>query len=81
MRLLIALRLGGAGGPSNLAVDEGFDGLYGGVHEGLGGTSEGGDDPAPVLDAPAATRNGACESVGDRACRIMKGTYSFEETL
>ena len=60
---LTAIRLGGAGRPSDLAVDEGLDGLDGGDHEGLGGTGEGGDDAADVLGTPAASRSGASESV------------------
>jgi hypothetical protein len=67
MRVLTAIRPRGAGGPSDLAVDEGLDGLDGGDHEGLGGTGEGGDGPADVLGAPAASRSGASESVFKRA--------------
>ena len=55
--------LTGAGRPSDLAVDEGLDGLDGGDHLGLGGTGEGGDDAADVLGTPAASRSGASESV------------------
>ena len=62
-RVLTAIGLGGAGRPSNLAVDEVLDGLDGGDHLGLGGTGEGGDDAADVLGTPAASRSGASESV------------------
>ena len=62
-RVLTAIGLGGAGRPSDLAVDEVLDGLDGGDHLGLGGTGEGGDDAADVLGTPAASRSGASESV------------------
>jgi hypothetical protein len=81
MRVLTAIRPRGAGGPSNLAVDEGLDGLDGGDHEGLGGTGEGGDYPADVLGAPAASRSGAPESVFKRAGCTMSDTYSLEGSL
>ena len=54
---LTSISLRGARGPSDLAVDEGFDCLDGGGHEGLGGTGERADDPAPFLVTPFVNLN------------------------